>query len=38
VIDISEIEKWNYGTPFSPMYPATNVITNLENYFLFENF
>jgi hypothetical protein len=26
VIDTSEIEKWNYATPFSPMYPATNLI------------
>jgi len=38
VIDISEIEKWKYETPFSLMYPSQNLITNLRNILLFENF
>jgi len=36
VIDISEIEKRNYGTPFSSLYTPKNLSTNPRNFLLFE--
>jgi hypothetical protein len=38
MIDISEIEKRNYGTPFSSMYTPKNLITNPRKFLLFEIF